>query len=81
MKAGGGSAYVSFLPEVQGGTDKAPPVAKVRNLMDDMSAPTAERGEHADVSQCNNTLQRRQMPQMDATQPQISLQMPSMWAT
>ena len=50
MKAGGGNVYVSFLPELQSGTDKAPPVMQVRNLMDDMGAPMAETGANADVA-------------------------------
>lgn len=45
MKTSGGNAYVSFLPEQQySSREKAPPVAKVGNLMDAMDAPMAETG-------------------------------------
>ena len=44
MKAGGGNAYVSFLPDTQGSRDKMQPASKVRNLMDDMSAPMPYTG-------------------------------------
>ena len=50
MKAGGGNAYVSFLPGSQGSRDKAQPETKVRNLMDDMSAPIAQTGANADLN-------------------------------
>lgn len=56
MKAGGGNAYVSFLPESQCSRDKAQPETKVRNLMDDMSAPIAQTGANAGLNRGTCTL-------------------------